>query len=66
MSEKVAIAELKETPIVSTSKPRKRRRDFDLFEKLADYKQIPSLQQVIFLEQNRLWASTYIRKGTHE
>ncbi len=41
-------------------------RDFDLSEKLADYKQIPSLQQIIFAEQGSLWASTYIRTGPQE
>ena len=41
-------------------------RDFDLSEKLMDYKQIPSLQQVIFVEQGSVWASTYIRKNAHE
>lgn len=41
-------------------------RDFDLSEKLADYKQIPSLQQIIFVEQGSLWASTYIRVGAQE
>lgn len=41
-------------------------RDFDLSEKLTDYKQIPSLQQVIFAEQDRVWASTYIRVGANE
>lgn len=41
-------------------------RDFDLSEKLNDYKQIPSLQQIIFAEQGALWASTYIRIGDRE
>lgn len=41
-------------------------RDFDLSEKLSDYKTIPSLQQVIFLEQDRIWASTYIRVSERE
>lgn len=41
-------------------------RDFDLSEKLMDYKQIPSLQQVIFVEQGSVWASTYIRKSNNE
>ncbi len=41
-------------------------RDFDLSEKLSDYKSIPSLQQIIFLEQDRLWASTYIRISERE
>jgi Uma2 family endonuclease len=41
-------------------------RDFDLSEKLMDYKQIPSLQQVIFVEQGSVWASTYIRKSENE
>jgi Uma2 family endonuclease len=38
-------------------------RDFDLSEKLTDYKTIPSLQQIIFLEQGAVWASTYIRQS---
>jgi Uma2 family endonuclease len=41
-------------------------RDFDLSEKLTDYKRIPSLQQVIFVEQGSIWASTYIRKSDNE
>lgn len=41
-------------------------RDFDLSEKLNDYKQIPSLQQIIFAEQGSVWASTYIRLGDRE
>lgn len=41
-------------------------RDFDLSEKLADYKQIDALQQIIFVEQGALWASTYIRVGRQE
>ena len=41
-------------------------RDFDLSEKLVDYKLIPSLQQVIFAEQNSVWASTYIRVSENE
>lgn len=41
-------------------------RDFDLSEKLNDYKQIPSLQQVIFIEQDFVGASTYIRVSPKE
>lgn len=41
-------------------------RDFDLSEKLSDYKQLPSLQQVIFIEQDYVSASTYIRTGEKE
>lgn len=41
-------------------------RDFDLSEKLTDYKQISSLQQVIFAEQDSIWASTYIRVSANE
>ena len=41
-------------------------RDFDLSEKLVDYKQIPSLQQIIFAEQGSVWASTYIRVDENE
>ena len=44
----------------------KSTRNFDLLEKLVDYKQIPSLQQVIFAEQGSVWASTYIRVGVNE
>ena len=44
----------------------KSTRNFDLLEKLVDYKQIPSLQQVIFAEQGSIWASTYIRVGANE
>jgi len=41
-------------------------REFDLSEKLSDYKLIPGLQQVIFAEQGKVWASTYIRVGERE
>ncbi len=44
----------------------KSTRDFDLSEKLVDYKLIPSLQQVIFAEQGSIWASTYIRINENE
>ena len=44
----------------------KSTRDFDLSEKLTDYKLIPSLQQIIFVEQGSVWASTYIRKSNNE
>ncbi|MFN0214601.1 MAG: Uma2 family endonuclease [Saprospiraceae bacterium] len=41
-------------------------RDFDMSEKLNDYKQIPGLQQIIFAEQGKPWASTYIRVSEKE
>jgi Uma2 family endonuclease len=41
-------------------------RRFDLSDKLRDYQLIPSLQQVIFVEQGTVWASTYIRKNANE
>jgi Uma2 family endonuclease len=41
-------------------------RDFDLSEKLEDYKLIPDLQQVIFVEQGKCWVSTYIRVSQNE
>ncbi|MBX2930008.1 MAG: Uma2 family endonuclease [Saprospiraceae bacterium] len=41
-------------------------RDFDLSEKLSDYKQIASLQQIIFIEQNSAGVTTYIRTGANE
>ena len=41
-------------------------RKFDINEKLTDYKEIESLEQIIFVEQGRVWASTYIRKGVNE
>lgn len=41
-------------------------RNFDLSEKLNDYKQIRSLEQVIFAEQGKVWASTFIRTGERE
>ena len=44
----------------------KSTRNFDLTEKLEDYKQIPSLQQIIYFDQANVWASTYIRKSTSE
>ena len=44
----------------------KSTRNFDLTEKLEDYKQIPSLQQIIYFDQANVWASTYIRKNANE
>jgi Uma2 family endonuclease len=44
----------------------KSTRNFDLSEKLVDYKLIPSLQQIIFVEQGSVWASTYIREKDNE
>lgn len=41
-------------------------RRFDLSEKLSRYQDIPSLQQVIFVEQGKVWASTFIRQDAHE
>lgn len=41
-------------------------RDFDLSEKLSDYKQIPSLQQIIFVDQSTVHVSTYIRVSENE
>jgi len=41
-------------------------RDFDLSEKLSDYKQIPSLQQIVFAEQASVGVTTYIRVGANE
>ena len=41
-------------------------RRFDLSDKLRDYQLIPSLEQVIFVEQGSVWASTYIRTNAHE
>lgn len=36
-------------------------KNYDLGEKLPCYKTIPSLQQIIYLEQERAWASVYTR-----
>jgi Uma2 family endonuclease len=41
-------------------------RNFDLTDKLEDYKQIPSLQQIIYFDQTSVSASTFIRKSTNE
>ena len=41
-------------------------RRFDLSEKLGRYQDIPSLQQIIFVEQGKVWASTFIRKSADE
>ncbi len=41
-------------------------RDFDMSEKLADYKKIETLQQLIFIEQNSVWATTFIRQSANE
>ena len=41
-------------------------RRFDLSEKLRAYQEIPSLEQVIFVEQGKIWASTFIRQSSKE
>jgi Uma2 family endonuclease len=41
-------------------------RRFDLSEKLQAYQEIPTLEQVIFVEQGKIWASTYIRQSSKE
>jgi Uma2 family endonuclease len=41
-------------------------RSFDLSDKLKNYQQIPSLQQIIFVEQGTVWASTFIRQSANE
>jgi Uma2 family endonuclease len=41
-------------------------RRFDLSEKLARYQEIPSLEQIIFVEQGTVWASTFIRQSANE
>ncbi len=40
-------------------------RNIDLGDKLAAYKQIPTLQQLLFINQKTLSVSTYIRAGVH-
>lgn len=42
----------------------KATQDFELSEKLVNYKTIESIKQIIFIAQNRPWISTYSR--THE
>jgi Uma2 family endonuclease len=41
-------------------------RDFDLSEKLNDYKKIETLHQIIFAEQGSVWVTTYIRVNQTE
>ena len=41
-------------------------RRFDLSEKLARYQEILSLEQIIFVEQGKVWASTFIRQSANE
>ena len=41
-------------------------KNFDLTDKLEDYKNITSLQQIIYFDQNSISASTYIRKSKNE
>lgn len=41
-------------------------RRFDNSVKFLDYKQVPSLEQVVFVEENRMQASTYIRLSPKE
>jgi Uma2 family endonuclease len=41
-------------------------RSFDLSEKLRAYQLIPSLEQIIFVEQGTVWASTFIRHSVNE
>lgn len=42
----------------------KATQDFDMSEKLVNYKAIESIKQIIFVAQDRPWISTYTR--THE
>jgi Uma2 family endonuclease len=37
-------------------------RDFDKSEKLADYKKLDSVEQIIFLEQKEVYVQTYIKQ----
>ncbi len=38
-------------------------RDFDKSEKLADYKKLASVEQIIFLEQKEIYVQTYIKES---
>jgi Uma2 family endonuclease len=42
----------------------KNTQAFDLSEKLEAYKQIPSLQQVLFVSQEQPWVSSFVRSET--
>jgi Uma2 family endonuclease len=44
----------------------KSTESFDKINKLADYQQIKSLQQIVFIEPNTTWVSTFIRQGSNE
>jgi Uma2 family endonuclease len=39
---------------------------FDKINKLADYQQIKSLEQIIFIEPNATWVSTFIRQAPNQ
>ena len=41
-------------------------REFDQTDKLADYKQLKSLEQVIFIDPNKIYTQTFIKKDTNQ
>ena len=50
-------------PVMVVEVLSKSTRNFDLGEKLAAYKLIPSLQHILFVDQTQLYASVYARTG---
>lgn len=41
-------------------------KDFDQTDKLADYKTLDSVEQVIFIEPNKIYTQTFIKKGVNQ
>lgn len=41
-------------------------KDFDQTDKLADYKTLDSVEQVIFIDPNKIYTQTFIKKGVNQ
>lgn len=50
-----------QNPLLVVEVLSKSTQAFDLGDKLEDYKLIPGLQQVLFVSQEQLWVSAYVR-----
>ena len=41
-------------------------RDFDQTDKLSDYKKLETVEQVIFIDPNKIYTQTFIKKGVNQ
>ena len=41
-------------------------RDFDQTDKLSDYKKLDTVEQVIFIDPNKIYTQTFIKKGVNQ